>query len=401
MLSAFLIVLRNPPIRVATIALFISGMTGGATLPYLSIVGVRQFHLSDQALSLLLFMIALANLIYGVTVAVFSDLIADRKPLLLGVLLAGIVGFGAIYLVPDIRVFALCAVLLVPLSNSSYSLGFATIRSLSNRLAASEARAITSVVRAVFSGSWILVPGLVGFWLANTETMLGAWGFSAVACLAGFLVILTMMPPMRSAPKQQAGGPSFFASLRLATTPIMLTRVTSMSLITAATRLIAIIQPLIMTGIAGGTLMDVGIVAGLCAALEIPFMLIWGRLLKRLTVVQALAIGALIYAGFMAALSFATQPWHIYLLLVPNAFGIAAILSLPLSYFQDLWLDKPGLGTSLNQMTSFLSNGLSAAAFAIGALALGYSSTAWLGVAMALAGVAGLLILEKRQAATA
>lgn len=397
MLSAFLVILRNPSLRVATLALFISGMTGGATLPYLSVVGIREFHLSDQSLSLLLFMIALANLIYGVTVAVFSDLIADRKPLLLSVLSAGIIGSGLIYLVPDIRVFAVCAILLVPLSNSSYSLGFATIRSLSNRLAASEARAITSVVRAIFSGSWILVPGLVALWISTSPSMLGAWGFSAIACLAGFLVILAFMPPIRSEPAKEVERLSFFASLKLATTPVMLMRVSSMSLVTAATRLIAIIQPLIITGRAGGTLIDVGIVAGSCAALEIPFMLIWGSLLKRLSVLQALAVGALIYAVFMGLLSFASQPWHIYLLLIPNAFGVAAILSLPLSYFQDLWLDKPGLGTSLNQMTSFLSAGMSALAFAVGAGLLGYSNTAWLGVVMALAGVAGLVLLERRQ----
>jgi SET family sugar efflux transporter-like MFS transporter len=401
MLSAFLVILRNPSLRVATLALFISGMTGGATLPYLSVVGIREFHLSDQSLSLLLFMIALANLIYGVTVAVFSDLIADRKPLLLSVLFAGIVGFGLIYLLPDIRIFAFCAILLVPLSNSSYSLGFATIRSLSNRLAANEARAITSVVRAIFSGSWILVPGLVALWISTSPSMLGAWGFSAIACLAGFLVILTFMPPIRSEPAKDVERLSFFASLKLATTPVMLMRVSSMSLVTAATRLIAIIQPLIITGRAGGSLIDVGIVAGSCAALEIPFMLIWGSLLKRLSVLQALAVGSLIYTVFMGLLSFASQPWHIYLLLIPNAFGVAAILSLPLSYFQDLWLDKPGLGTSLNQMTSFMSAGMSALAFAVGAHLFGYSDTAWLGVVMALAGVAGLVLLERRQAVTA
>jgi predicted MFS family arabinose efflux permease len=401
MLSAFLVILRNPPLRVATLALFISGMTGGATLPYLSIVGIREFGLSDQTLSLLLFLIALANLLYGVTVAVFSDLITDRKPLLMSVLVAGMIGFGLIYLVPDVRIFAVCAILLVPLSNSSYSLGFAVIRSLSNRLAASEARAINSVVRAIFSGSWILVPGLVGLWLAASPSMLGAWGFSALACLAGFLVILFVMPPMRIEPQQHVERLSFFASLKLATTPIMLTRVTSMSLVTGATRLIAIVQPLIMTGRAGGSLIDVGIVAGSCAALEIPFMLIWGSLLKRLTVLQALAIGSLIYTVFMALLSFATTPWHIYMLLVPNAFGVAAILSLPLSYFQDLWVERPGLGTSLNQMTAFFSAGISAVAFAIGAHVLGYSDTAWIGVCMALAGVAGLVLLERRQPITA
>jgi hypothetical protein len=40
-------------------------------------------------------------------------------------------------------------------------------------------------------------------------------------------------------------------------------------------------------------------------------------------------------------------------------------------------------------------------AFAIGAHVLGYSDTTWIGVGMALAGVAGLVFLERRQPVTA
>ena len=114
--------------------------------------------------------------------------------------------------------------------------------------------------------------------------------------------------------------------------------------------------------------------------------------------VQAMVIGAVIYAGFMALLGIASEPWHIYALLLPNAFGVAAILSLPLTYYQDLLRDRPGLGTSLNQISAFLSNGLSAAGFALGAALLGYSHSAWLGVAMVVIGCIWLVMLERRRA---
>jgi MFS transporter, SET family, sugar efflux transporter len=143
---------------------------------------------------------------------------------------------------------------------------------------------------------------------------------------------------------------------------------------------------------------DVGLVAGACAALEIPSMLIWGALLKRLSVVQAMVVGAAIYAGFMALLGIASEPWHIYALLLPNAFGVSAILSLPLTYYQDLLQGRPGLGTSLNQISAFLSNGISAAGFALGAALLGYSHSAWLGVAMVVVGCIWLTTLERRSA---
>ncbi|MBX9459271.1 MAG: hypothetical protein KL863_26290 [Rhizobium sp.] len=157
-------------------------------------------------------------------------------------------------------------------------------------------------------------------------------------------------------------------------------------------------QPLILVGAAGGTVRDVGLIAGACAALEIPSMLIWGALLRHLTVVQAMVIGALIYAAFMVLLGLSTEVWHVYALLIPNAFGVSAILSLPLTYYQDLLGERPGLGTSLNQISVFLSNAMSAAGFAIGAAWLGYSHSAWLGVAMVLVGCAWLVLLERRTA---
>lgn len=398
MLAAFRIIFGNPAIRIATITLFASGLTYGATLPYLSIVGIQEFGMSDQMLSLLLFAIAFANLAYGVSVAIFSDMIADRKPLLLAVTLAGIIGYGLIYALPHRMVFVLAAILLVPLSNSSYSLLFASIRSLSLPLGNRQAMAVNQVVRALYSGSWVLVPGFIALWLVNSKSMLPAWGFSGLACLFCFVVALVFMPSLKSAKAGDTPPVTFFSSLRMATTPLMLGRIGSMSAVIAASRLIGVIQPLIMTGIAGGKVTDVGFIAGACAALEIPSMLIWGALLKRLSVLQALAIGTAIYAVFMGLLSFADAPWQIYALVLPNSFGVSAILSLPLTYYQDLLVERPGLGTSLNQMSTFVSTGMSAAAFAIGAHWLGYSGTAWLGVAMAIAGILGLLALERRQA---
>jgi predicted MFS family arabinose efflux permease len=398
MLAAFLVILRNPAIRVAALTLFACGLTYGATLPYLPIVAIHEFGMSDRMLSILLFAIAFANLAYGVSVAILSDMVADRKPLLLAVILCGVAGFGLIYLAQNVTVFVLCAVLLVPISNSGYSLLFASIRALSLPLGGKAATAVNQVVRALFSGSWVLVPGLVALWLMHSKSMLPAWGFSSLACMFSFLVVLVFMPKLKSDAGAGAPKTTFFASLRMATTPLMLSRILFMSLVIACSRLVAVIQPLILTGVAGGKITDVGFIAGACAALEIPFMLIWGALLKRLSVLQALAVGAGIYAVFMAMLSFATAPWHIYLLVIPNAFGAAAILSLPLSYYQDLLIERPGLGTSLNQMTTFVSTGMSAAVFAVGAHAFGYSGTAWLGVGMAIAGIAGLLLLERRQA---
>ena len=396
MLAAFWIILRNPAMRVATVTLLASGLTYGATLPFLSIVGIHEFGMSNNSLSLLLFAIACANLTYGVVLAIFSDMVSNRKPMLTAVLTVGMIGFGAIYLLPSLKIFVFCAVLLIPISNASYSLIFAFIRNQTQGYGAREATQVNQVVRAAFSGSWAIIPGGMAFWLVNSPSMMPAWGFSAVVCLLALGLVTFFLPATKRDP--EAPKVLFFESLRLATQPRILARVTSLSLAIASSRLIAVVQPLIIVGVAGGSVRDVGLVAGACAALEIPSMLIWGALLRHLSVVQSMVIGAAIYAGFMVLLGVSTQAWHVYALLIPNAFGVSAILSLPLTYYQDLLAERPGLGTSLNQISVFMANGMSAAGFAIGAAWLGYSHTAWLGVAMVVVGCSCLLLLERRPA---
>jgi MFS transporter, SET family, sugar efflux transporter len=130
-------------------------------------------------------------------------------------------------------------------------------------------------------------------------------------------------------------------------------------------------------------------------------MLIWAGLLRRAGLLSILIAAGVLYAAYMAALSFATATWQIYALVIPGAAGAAALLSLPLSYFQDLFPDRPGLGTSLHPINSFLGNAMTALAFAVGAHYFGYSGAAWLGVLMVLAGIAGLLAVERRTTAPA
>jgi len=395
MFPAIITILRSASLRRSTLMLFLCGVTGAATMPFLPVLGVRELGLADATLSLLLFTFSVAGLIAGVGMAVFSDMVSDRRVLISATALAGVIGFGAIYLLPDVAAFIFASVVLIPIAGSGYALLFATIRADTEAMAAPERAAINAAVRAFLSAAWMLGPALIGLWLADAVSVRPAWAFAAFISAISLALALLMRP---SAPKPATTArPGFLSSLLLAAEPNILGRVAAISLITGANILITILQPLILIENVGGQLSDVGLVAGGCAALEIPFMLVWGSLLGRFSVITLLVAGSLIYAVFMLLLGFATAPWQIYLLLIPNAFGLAAILSLPLSYFQDLLVERPGLGTALNQMMQFLSQSLSALAFAIGAPLIGYSYSAFIGVGMALAGIGALLWMERRR----
>jgi MFS transporter, SET family, sugar efflux transporter len=147
---------------------------------------------------------------------------------------------------------------------------------------------------------------------------------------------------------------------------------------------------LIITGAAGGTVTDIGVVVGIVAFLEVVFIFVWARIQLRMHPVTALAAGTALYAVYLALLGYSTVPWHVYALTPLSAFAAAALISIPITYIQDLIADRPGLGSSLISVNLFLSGGLSAILFALGTRFSDYSGTSLLG---ALAGMAGFALL--------
>jgi MFS family permease len=150
-----------------------------------------------------------------------------------------------------------------------------------------------------------------------------------------------------------------------------------------------------MTDVAGGTTQHVGLYAGALAALEIPFMFMWAEMARRRSIGTALMLALLVYAAYCGLLGFATAPWQMFAIAILNGCGAAAVLSLPISYFQDLFQDRPGLGTSLVPVVTFMGGLMGSAGFALGTAVSGYSGTAFVVGAMCLAGAGGLALLER------
>ena len=120
------------------------------------------------------------------------------------------------------------------------------------------------------------------------------------------------------------------------------------------------------------------------------------QLQRRLDYVTALVVGTVIYVVYLALLGFSSLPWHVYALTIPSGIGAAALISIPITYLQDLIAKRPGLGSALISVNMFLGGGISALLFALGTWASGYSGTAILGAGAGTVGLLLLLILERR-----
>ena len=392
--SAFSSILRDPAIRIPAITLVALAFTYASTLPYQSIIGINELGMSDGSYSLLVFFAALMNVATSLTLGIWSDRLGDRRPLVLVLSVCGILGFGSIFIFHTAPVFILGVLLLIPMSNSAYSILFASIRARTNTMDKALAGAISSTVRAFYSGSWALAPGLIGLYLATAQSMTPAYGIAGAASLTCFCLYFFFAAKAPKSAEPLADAPGFLPSLKRIVRPPVLKRIVAMSLLLGLQRLNTMVAPLIITHAAGGTVVDVGFMAGLVAFLEMPFMMMWGALQKRFRNVHILAAGSLIYCLYLTLVGFASAPWHIYSLVVINACGAAAILSISITYLQDLISDRPGLGSSLISVSVFVSNGIAAAIFAVGTAVTNYSGTAQIAALVGLGSIAFLLFLE-------
>ncbi len=393
--SAFSSILRDARIRVPTLTLIALAFTYASTMPYQSIIGINELGLSDRAYSGLIFLAAAVNVCTSLTLGIWSDKLSDRRPLVLALSVSGMLGFGLIYEFRTAAVFVFSMLVLIPISNSTYSILFASIRTTTNTMDRGQAASITSTVRALFSGSWALAPGLIGLYLIHSQSMMPAYGIAGLASLVCFCLYLFVAKP---APKREGPPPvhiGFFSSLGRLLAPHVLARIGIIASLLGLQRVSSVVSPLIITHSAGGSVVDVGFMAGLVAFLEMPFMMMWGGLQRRFRSVHVLAFGAAIYCLYLVLLGFASAPWQIYALVPINACGAAAILSVPITYLQDLIADRPGLGSSLISVNTFIANGLSASIFAIGTSFTGYSGTAIFAAAIGLGSIGLLLFLER------
>jgi predicted MFS family arabinose efflux permease len=396
MTSTLSIAFRHPVVRLSMIAIFMFGFTGAATSPYQSVVGITELGLSNGFYSILIFAAAAVNVIVSLWVGVLADRIGNYRILLMTVMSFGVFGYGLVYAVPVPASFVFCTLVMLPVYNSMTSLLFANVRTIANAEGGRDAAAINSGVRAAISVAWVLVPGLVALVLVGRGSMLPAYLLACLGCIVNLALVFFKLPASDAPPPARSDRHSYLASFGEVLAPSVFVRLMAISLITSTLHVNAAVQPLIITGAAGGTVTDIGVVVGIVAFLEVVFIFVWARIQLYIRAVTALAISAGLYAVYLTLLGLASAPWHVYALTLLSAFAAAALISIPITYIQDLIADRPGLGSSLISVNLFLSGGLSAILFAIGTRFSDYSGTSLLGALAGMIGLGLILYLDGR-----
>ena len=223
--------------------------------------------------------------------------------------------------------------------------------------------------RAIVSVAWVAGPPLATFiigWFGNRAVLL-AIGAVAVLNIATTMIMIRQRRadrvvgadrPAASAPPRDES-PVGRAGIVLITAAFVLLQATNGTGMTILT--VYVTQTLHLEVIWGG------IALGVAAALEVPALILIGRLTERFSSLGLVVTSSLAGIAYYVGLAFVTGPVMLIALQPLNAWCFAGIGGVGLTLFQQM-IPRPGLSTGLYMNTRRIGNIVAGPIIAVGSL---------------------------------
>ncbi len=392
-----LAVLRDPTLRLIAVALLFMGALNASVYPYQSLVGIEKIGLSEPHFALVLVMASAVAVTASVLLGILGDQRAGRRRIALATACSGALGVGLMLASPGTLSLILCHGLLLPVASSLYGQLFALARLARNEDGAMR-DAITGTVRSAMSLSFL---AMLVFW----KLALG-WGVDVMAVYVSALVAAICMTTLLALfwPKDgatgwsdQPSGLNLRAAMAEMARPEIMLRVLCLGAVAGSGNLYMVLTTLIFDASPVRDQGDVALYVGLVAGWEVPFMLLLPRIAGRIKRQHLLALGATLYCVHLALLPVLADHWSVWVLTLFAGLGGTAIITLPITYYQDLLADRPGTAGAMLAVQKLVADSLAAAAFALGTTLGGFTLTAALGAGVALTGAAALIWVDRRR----
>jgi SET family sugar efflux transporter-like MFS transporter len=251
-------------------------------------------------------------------------------------------------------------------------------------------------IRAIISAAWMGGPPLATLIIGG----FGGYGVLVALVLLAVLNIATTTAMITRQRRAEAAGsapttPRAPASLPPGARVATVTVLAAFVLFQATNATAMTFMTIYVTEAMGLAILWAGITLGIAAALEVPALIIVGRLGDRVSHLTLIAVGAIAGIAYYLGLAVVTGPVVLLLLQLLNAVCFASISGIGLALFQDL-IPGAGLSTGLYMNTRRVGSILSGPIIALGALPpLGQRGIFVACAVLTLAGL-GLIHLARR-----
>ncbi|HKT98193.1 MAG TPA: sugar efflux transporter [Paraburkholderia sp.] len=406
--SRFAGLLRIPgflPLAGATLML---GVAMSFTAPYLSLFGIERAGMTPLRLGVFMTAIAASGVIASTAAGRWSDATGKHRPLLLASLCAATLGYLCLCIVRDYRLLLAVGIAFIGAGGCALSLVFSFSRAALPAADDAERTFASATLRTILSAAWVFGPAVGALVLAATS-FYGLFLFAAASFAACGTIVLRMREPRQDEHATQhlmtrptagevvqhaeaavapyEGQPLTQAEVQPAVKPRghvrapdvsqsdIMRAVVALTLIGLAANATMIVLPLYIVHGLNGTRIDVSIMLGLGAFMEIPMMLALGAKASRLNKLHWLAACAVVHAVYFVSMSAAPGVHALIPMQILNAFVVAVTSCLGMTYVQDLMPESPGGATALFFNSARLGSILSGVLSGLLVQAFGYRGT--------------------------
>ncbi len=389
--------LRPVPLGIYFLS-FAIGVVGALVLPTFSVFLAKELGVRPLLVGIPFTGLALASIGYNHWVGQWSDKLADRRPLVAGFCLVGVLSCVIFALTRQYWLVAFSAVALFSLGMVAYSQMLAYSLDYAERqLPVSRIPLFNAIVRAQIAVAWVAGPP-AGFLLASY------FGFSTMYwCAAGLfgvvgLASLKLLPRLPEAPSPAptpAGTTETEPTAHDKPAPnargALVFCLIAFSLMWCVNNAYLIALPLHLDEHLGLDTQWVGWIMGTAALLEVPIMLLAGVLGARINLMAMVRLagvaGFLLYAGVL----YASELWQLFALQLFNAIFIGVLAGLGVSVIQALMPGRSGSASALYTNTTHVGNLLSSLQVALVADWFGYGAVFWVSLVIVLLAMVAFL----------
>jgi len=332
--------------------------------PYLALFLTEGVHAGPLRTTAFLIVTPIAGVAVSWLIGRASDRRPIRRQLLITAALAGAVGALLTAVLRNYWAVLAVTVTLTAVAGSLFPQSFAYARQVLQRNDPSRAAFGISALRTLFSAAWVGGPPLAALILA-AHGFGWTYGLAGALYLLGALLIVCTLPKV-PAPVTGVGVVEVPAEAGAATRPAgLFLIIASFTAISTASTLNVQAMSLFVRHDLGGSIREAGLILGVCAALEIPMMLVLGALATRIPVRRLIFVGVFCAVAYHAIVVSATHVWMLAGAQVLQAMVISTVGALGISYVQDLLPGHPGRATTMVTNTFPLGQILAAPLFGL------------------------------------
>lgn len=326
------------------ICMLLQGMGVSLSAPFISIYFTEQLGVSVGMFGVFLSVTLVAGIWISMLIGKRSDLGSNRKNIFLFSTLCNALAYGGYLLIDDFTILFIYMTVFTALGAAGMPQLFAIAREAVNKSNFTDYAFANSTLRSAFSLGFITGP-LIGTLLIAAVGFKGIFSGTIVVFL---LVSLFVFLFLKSNTEQKSSHTESMAkSFQLRQNRHVLLPFLILMFMYTAHWMSNLNMALFITNNLGGTTSDVGLISSICAALEIPFMIMLGLLSAKYSNRIIMMWGAILGAAYYLVVIFSGAMWQMLAAQILLAVFVAVISAIGISYIQDLLPSMPGYASTL------------------------------------------------------